>query len=116
MVRFWGFNVHDDEGKGAAAGDSTSRPLWTDKDYARWLNVGERKFAEMESQGLTAAPVMLGPRLKRYVPAEAEAKLLEMPRSLQRDEPEHLATARRAKIERMKAGPVGRMGVQGAPA
>lgn len=107
--------MHEDEAKGAG-GANTPRPLWTDKDYAGFLKIGLRKFADMEAQGLLAAPVMLGPRLKRYVPAEAEAKLLEMPRSLQRDEPEHLATARRAKIERMKGAPDGRVGAQGAPA
>ena len=86
--------------------NTSPRRLWTFKDYADFLAVSERTAAEMEAQGLLAEPVVLGPRLKRYIPDECEAKLRAMPRS-KTSEPEQLATARRARIERMKAGTSG---------
>ena len=77
------------------------RRLWSSRDYAEFLGVGERTFHELESSGVLADPVILGPRLKRYVPSECQARLLEFPRQ-RAAEPSQL---RRARIDRMKAGP-----------
>lgn len=74
--------------------------LWTPQDYRAFLAVGERTFLEMESKGLLAEARMFGPRLKRYIPKECEAKALAMPKE-RAPEPAQLA---RARIERMKAG------------
>jgi hypothetical protein len=81
---------------------SQPRKLWTFKQYVvDFLNVSERTGAELEAQGLLADPVILGPRLKRYIPEECEAKARSLPRT-KAAEPEQL---RRARIDRMKAGP-----------
>lgn len=71
--------------------------LWTPRDYQNFLVVGERTYLEMEAAGHLAPPVILGPRLKRYIPEECRAKLLSMPR----DKSAEPAQLRRARIERM---------------
>lgn len=82
------------------------RKLWTWKDYLEYLGVGERTGYDLEAQGYLAEPVYIGPRTKRYFPDECEAKARSMPRT-KPAEPVQLATARRARIDAMKAGPSG---------
>ena len=79
------------------------RKLWTPHDYRAYLAVGERTFLEMEAKGQLAAARMFGPRLKRYIPEECEARAFAMPQE-KAPEPAQLANARRARIDRMKAG------------
>ena len=76
------------------------RGMWTAHEYAAFLRVGLRTLAEMEAAGLTAVAVVLGPRMKRWLPDECEAAARRMSRQ-KLAEPAQLA---RARIERMKAG------------
>jgi hypothetical protein len=95
-----GLSSHATHGSAPIPSQTAGRRLWTPHDYRAFLAVGERTFLEMEAKGLLAEARMFGPRLKRYIPEECEAKALAMPKE-RAPEPAQLA---RARIERMKAG------------
>jgi len=77
----------------------------TDEQAARdVLGMSPRTFAEVMKAPWMPKPIVLGPRMRRWVRAELEAALVNAPRqTTQGSEPAQL---RRAKIERMKAGGV----------
>lgn len=84
---------------------SASAALLTDEQAARdVLGMSPRTFAEVMKAPWMPKPIVLGPRMRRWVRAELEAALVNAPRqTTQGSEPAQL---RRAKIERMKAGGV----------
>lgn len=85
-----------------SAEGNTARVLLSDADAARIVyGVSLRKFHQLERESWFPRPVVLGPRLKRYVLSELEAAVVNMPR---REEPAtEPAQLLRARIERAKA-------------
>lgn len=84
---------------------SASAALLTDEHAARdVLGISARKFADVMKEPWMPRPVVLGPRMRRWVRVELEAAILNAPRqAMPGSEPAQL---RRAKIDRMKAGGV----------
>ena len=84
-----------------SAEGNTARVLLSDSDAARTVfGVSLRKFHQLEHESWFPRPVVLGPRLKRYVRSELEAAVVNMPR---REEPaSEPAQLLRARIERAK--------------
>lgn len=81
---------------------SATAALLTDEQAAREvLGMSARKFADVMKAPWMPKPVVLGPRMRRWVRSELEAAILNAPRQ---DSPGgEPAQLRRAKIERMKA-------------
>ena len=81
---------------------SASAALLTDEQAAREvMGMCVRKFADVMKEPWMPRPVVLGPRMRRWVRSELEAALINAPRqAMPGSEPAQL---RRAKIERMKA-------------
>jgi len=86
----------------AHTAESNRRPaLLTAAEAARDIySVSERTFHNMRARGLVPAPVVLGPRLLRWVRADLEAATATLPRQERATEPPQLL---RSRIERMKA-------------
>lgn len=84
---------------------SASAALLTDEQAAREvMGMSARKFADVMKEPWMPRPVVLGPRMRRWVRAELEAAILNAPRQqAQGSEPAQL---RRAKIERLKSAGV----------
>lgn len=76
-----------------------ARGLLNEEQAAAFYGVGVRKFAELRAAGVVPAPVVLGPRALRWIPAELEASLQALPRVQALPMPAQL---RRARIESMK--------------
>lgn len=94
----------------AARGDAAALPpahsaviapaLLTDDQAAAFLGVGSRKFREMQDDGLLPAPIVLGPRHRRWSRVDLDAAIAAMPRqSAKAAEPAQLL---RTRIERAK--------------
>lgn len=81
---------------------SATAALLTDEQAAREvLGMSARKFADVMKEPWMPRPVVLGPRMRRWVRSELEAAILNAPRqAVAQGEPAQLA---RAKIDRMKA-------------
>lgn len=80
--------------------------LLTAEQAAREVfGISERSFHALRTEPWMPAPVCLGPRTVRWVRAELEAAVLEMPR-LARDGTQEPAQLRRGRIEAMKRGGV----------
>lgn len=102
--------VSQNTSSGAAASPATRQSpirsanaaLLTDEQAARdVLGVSPRTFAEVMKEPWMCRPVLLGPRLRRWIRTELETALTNAPRQqAQQSEPERL---RRAKIESLKA-------------
>ena len=92
---------------------SASAALLTDEQAARDVfGVSPRTFAEVLKEPWMPKPIQLGPRLRRWSRVELEAAIVNAPRQAQPGgEPAQL---RRAKIERMKAGPGAAQATQAA--
>jgi predicted DNA-binding transcriptional regulator AlpA len=73
--------------------------LWNFAQVCAFFNVSERKGAQMRAAGALPTPVVLGPRVLRWIPAEIMAAAAQaMPRELQQQrEPAQLAEARRGR-------------------
>ena len=84
-----------------SASVSASPVLLTERQAAACLGVSMRKFHDLRREPWMPAPIVLGPRLHRWVRSEIEsAAVSAMPRqSAPGDEPAHLL---RARIERAK--------------
>ena len=78
--------------------------LWNFSQVCAFFGVSERKGAQLRVDGLLPDPVVLGPRAQRWIPAECMEVAGNLPRIDKLPEPIQLAAARRARIERMKAG------------
>ena len=78
--------------------------LWNFSQVCAFYGVSERKGAQMRADGVLPDPVVLGPRALRWIPAECMETAGSLPRLDKLLEPVQLASARRARIERMKAG------------
>jgi|JI10StandDraft_1071094.scaffolds.fasta_scaffold1390701_1 predicted DNA-binding transcriptional regulator AlpA len=70
--------------------------FFSDKQAAEFLGVGERTFADLIGQPWMPAPIILGPRLRRWSRAELVKALTERaPRSDgKQPEPKQLARSR----------------------
>jgi len=83
-------------------------PLLTEAAFRALLGgMSERKFKELRAAGIVGAPLLLGPRVSRWTHVDYQDTLARLPRREKTQEPETLATARRARIEAMKRGPAG---------
>ena len=80
------------------------RILLADDELAYAFGVSPRKIHDLLSEPWAPKPIVLGPRLHRHSLAEWQAAVASMPRLQEAREPESLASARRRRIEGMKAG------------
>ncbi len=73
--------------------------LWNFAQVCAFFNVSERKGAQMRAAGALPAPIVLGPRALRWVPAEVMAAVAQgLPREKQQQrEPAQLAAARQQR-------------------
>ena len=89
--------------KRQSAAPSAVPVLLTPAQAAKQLGVSERTFHSLRRQPWFPHPVVLGPRITRFVAHELAAACASAPRGTP-TEPSQFALARRAKIEAMKAG------------
>lgn len=87
----------------SSAGSGHARILLTDIEAAAALGVSQRKFHELRAEPWMCRPIVLGPRLLRWVRSELEAAVQHMPRqAAPGNEPAQLL---RGRIERqMRSG------------
>ena len=97
------FNSKSSANAATTAAPALRPALLTAEQSAREVyGTSERTFHKMREAGLIPAPVVLGPRLLRWVRSELEAAVAAMPRQSQPvSEPAQL---RRQRIEAMKRG------------
>lgn len=87
-------------GEGAAI-----RPLLTQAELRAALGgISERKFQELQAEGVIPAPLALGPRCPRWTAEDLALIVSRLPRRERQAEPATLSHGRRARIEAMKRG------------
>lgn len=75
--------------------------LLSDIQGAHCMSISRRKFNELRNEPWMPKPIVLGPRLVRYLRTELEQAIANAPRQDKASEPTQLL---RGKIERMKRG------------
>lgn len=94
-----------DQEQTRAPSRASEQRLVGEDEFAQLLGVSRRTLKDLRASGLVPEPLSLGPRLPRWhIPHDIEDTVRRLERRERRAEPGDLAAARRAHIEKLKAG------------